>query len=31
MTISIWHLAWIIPGSALMGFLAAALMHANGR
>jgi len=28
---SVWHLAWIIPGSALMGFLAAALMHANGR
>lgn len=31
MTISIWHLAWIIPGSALMGFLAAALLSASDR
>ena len=29
MMISIWHLAWIVPVSVLIGFLGAALLHAN--
>ena len=26
-----WHLVWIVPLSAFVGFFAAALFHANGR
>ena len=28
---SVWHLAWIVPVSAGLGFLTAGLFHANGR
>ena len=31
MVISIWHLAWIVPGSIVIGMFIAALVRANGR
>lgn len=31
MVISIWHLAWIVPVSIVIGMFIAALVRANGR
>lgn len=28
---SVWHLVWIVPVSAAMGFFVAGLLKANGR
>lgn len=28
---SVWHLAWIVPVSAALGFFVAGLFRANGR
>jgi len=29
--ICVWHLAWIVPVSALFGFCAAGLFHGNNQ
>jgi hypothetical protein len=31
MMISAWHLVWIVPVAAVVGFVTAALLAANGR